>query len=94
MTFGTNRHLRDVDIQRIYSEFTGLPCGRVIRHGDGRQDVVLKTETIRTKFEELEDVFKMHPNDVRRLIFEKHREAGMSEEQALAKLFPERKVTV
>ena len=91
--FGMNQHLLRPKIKEIVSEITGWPIGRVIEHGDGRQDAVTAPPAVKVSFEQVENITGNHPNDLRRLIYERARtEGGMSHDEAVARLFPNRKV--
>lgn len=68
--------------------------GREIHHGDGRQSVDLRTETITLNREQTEAALGLPINDLRRMIYERERAGGTTHEEAVGRLFPNGKVTV
>lgn len=89
-TFGRNLHLARVNVAPIYSELTGKPVGKTIEKGDGSNDVVIIAPTVRTSAEELEQWVSL--NTFRLRLYEKHRELGLTDEEARYRLFPNGKV--
>ena len=75
-----------------------LPDGQVVMPGDvirkehdgGRVSGAVMARTVTVKCEDL----GLHPNDVRWMCYRRGRELGMSHDEAVARLFPEGKVTV
>lgn len=90
--FGMNLHLLRPNIAKVYSDITGRPVGKVIEHGDGRVDAVARPETVTARADDVERITGLPLNDFRRLLYEHHRHAGMTHEQAIARLFPDGKV--
>lgn len=88
--FGRNRHLAENRIRNVVSEITGRPVGKIIEHGDGRQDAVHRTDPIRWTADDVERIMPL--NDLRRLIYDRARNDGMTHEQAIARLFPDGKI--
>lgn len=88
--FGRNRHLAESRIRKVVSEITGRPVGKIVEHGDGRQDAVHCAEPIRWTADDVERFLPL--NDLRRLIYERARRDGMTHDEAIARLFPDGKI--
>lgn len=86
------RHRNDAEIIRIYSEVSGLPCGKLIRHWDGRQDAVHRPEVIRVSARQLESTLGVPLNTLRQGLYEQARAQGISHDEAVGRLFREGRV--
>lgn len=82
-SFGRNSHLDTPKLRTVLSEVTGLPCGRIVEHGDGRQDAHAKAErTITVSAEQIHGSFR----EGRAWLYHQLRESGFSHEQAMRRM--------
>jgi hypothetical protein len=86
------RHAGRAKVTDVVSEILGVPEAKVTEHWDGRTDVTVRPQTVAIGVDEIEGVLGLHPNDLRRLIYDDARRRGMGHEEALAKLFRDGKV--
>lgn len=72
----------------VLNDITGRVGGKIREHANGRTDVRIMPDAVRIGPDQLPDL-----NALRRAIYEFERSRGLSHEQAIAKLFPDGKVT-
>lgn len=75
-------------VTSVLNEVTGREGGRIREHRDGRTDVRIMPEAIRIGPDRLPDL-----NALRRAIYDHERSRGLTHDQAIAKLFPDGRIT-
>ncbi len=84
--FGRNLHLKRPKVTQVVDDILGVPRGTTVEHGDGRQDSHVIAPGVHVSADEAEGLLAMPLNDIRRMVYEYHRERGETHEQAVRRL--------